>query len=302
MHTLYSVTSASNNTRFGAFNVPDLEDKIGQGNVRFIPLGIDFIRFWPANMFITFLKKPTTVLFLASVLSLAVSAQVVGSPAYNGRGAAGEDIPVLIKHLPDWESVREKATYAKNVPELRGALGDRPVLDLIDFSAGTEAVTAPYDAGTLLIIEYSTPQGSIEADAAFTAKLSSDGDATTVYRRIGNYNAFVFDAADQAAADALLAQVKYEKVVQWLGRNPYIISAERAFVLTTSDIFLSTFLAIVGGLGFAILAGVISGYVFFSIREYKRSSMPTFSDAGGMTRLNLDGFTPDITPKRLLKD
>jgi hypothetical protein len=123
-----------------------------------------------------------------------------------------------------------------------------------------------------------------------------------VYRRIGNYNVFVFDAADPTSANALLDQVKYEKVVQWLGRNPYIISAERAFVLTTSDIFLSTFLAIVGGLGFAILTGVIAGYAFFSIREYKRASMPTFSDAGGMTRLNLDGFTPDITPKHLLKD
>jgi hypothetical protein len=30
--------------------------------------------------------------------------------------------------------------------------------------------------------------------------------------------------------------------------------------------------------------------------------MPTFTDAGGMTRLNLDGFTPDIIPDRLLKD
>ena len=242
------------------------------------------------------------MLFLASILSLAVSAQMVSSPAYKGPGGADEDVPVLIKHLPEWESVREKSTYAKNVSELRRVLGDRPVFDLIDFSGGTEAVTAPYDAGTLLIVEYSTPQSSIEADAAITAKLSSEGDKTTVYRRIGNYNAFVFNAVDSAAANALLDQVKYEKVVQWLGRNPYIISAERAFVLTTSDIFLSTFLAIVGGLGLAILTGVISGYVFFSIREYKRASMPTFSDAGGMTRLNLDGFTPDITPKNLLKD
>lgn len=254
-------------------------------------------------MFITFLRKPTTVLFLASILSVIVSAQVVGLPAYKSQGASQEgETPVLVKHLPEWESVSSRTTYSKNVSELERALGDRPVLDLIDFSGGTEAVTAPYDAGILLVIEYSTPQASIEADAAFAAKLSSDGDKTTLYRRIGNYNVFVFDAADPEAANALLDQVKYEKVVQWLGRNPYIISAERAFVLTTSDIFLSTFLAIVGGLGFAIFTGIIAGYAFFSIREYKRSSMPTFSDAGGMTRLNLDGFTPEIMPEQLLKD
>ncbi len=243
-------------------------------------------------MFKTSLERVIAALFLACVVSLTTFGQSVGALAYTSLEK--DEIPVLIKHLPDWESLRLQTIYAKSVGELKLALGERPVLDLIDFSGGTEAVTASYDAGKLLIIEYSTPQSSIEADGIFIEKL--DGDETTVYRRIGNYNAFVFDAVDQTAANALLDQVKYEKVVQWLGKNPYIISAERAFVLTTSDIFMSTFLAIVGGLAFAIFAGIITGYAFFSIREYKRASMPTFSDAGGMTRLNLDGFTPDVTP------
>ncbi len=254
-------------------------------------------------MFLKSLKRSVAILFLASIVILPVIGQMNGSPDYISPKVANYDeIPVLIRHLPDWESVRDRTTYARSVAELKAALGERPVLDLIDFAGGTEAVTAQYDAGRLLIIEYSTPQGSIEADAIFTAKLSSDDDDTTVYRRIGNYNAFVFDADDEATANALLDQVKYEKIVHWLGRNPYIISAERAFVLTTSDIFLSTFIAIVMGLGMAIFLGIISGYIFFSIREYKRSSMPTFTDAGGMTRLNLDGFTPEIAPKHLLKD
>jgi hypothetical protein len=30
--------------------------------------------------------------------------------------------------------------------------------------------------------------------------------------------------------------------------------------------------------------------------------MHTYTDAGGMTRLNLDGLTPDIAPDRLLND
>jgi len=30
--------------------------------------------------------------------------------------------------------------------------------------------------------------------------------------------------------------------------------------------------------------------------------METFSDAGGMTRLNLDGFTPQTSPDQLIND
>jgi hypothetical protein len=124
-----------------------------------------------------------------------------------------------------------------------------------------------------------------------------------VYRRIGNYNAFVFDSQDEAAANALLEQVKYEKNVHWLGKDPFLLKrAERAFVLTTSDIFLTTTLVIVGGLGLSALAGIFVGIIFFYMREQKRATMATFSDAGGMTRLNLDGYTPQVSPDRLLND
>ena len=116
----------------------------------------------------------------------------------------------------------------------------------------------------------------------------------------GDLPTLVFDATGSRAANALIDQVKYEKQVTWLGKNPFAISAERAFVITTSDIFLSTLLVIVGGLVSSILIGVIVGYIFFQLRERKRATMTTYTDAGGMTRLNLDGFTPEITPDRLL--
>ena len=249
------------------------------------------------------MNKIISYLFLLLVLSLPLFGQAVGSIPYTSQEVSEIDgIPVLIKHLPDWETVRDTTTFAKSTGELRAALGERPVIDLIDFTAGTEAVTAQYDSGKLLIIEYSTPQGSVDADAKFKAYLTEFGDGTTVYRRIGNYNAFVFDAADQTAANALLDQVKYEKQVHWLGDNPFLISAERAFVLTTSDIFLSTALVVVIGMGVSILVGIIAGYIFFYFRDGKRSKLRTFSDAGGMTRLNLDGFTPDALPERFLKD
>jgi len=61
-------------------------------------------------------------------------------------------------------------------------------------------------------------------------------------------------------------------------------------------------MVIVFGMGGAVIVGIFAGYIFFTFRDGKRSKLRTFSDAGGMTRLNLDGFTPDIVPERLLKD
>ncbi len=232
------------------------------------------------------------------MLSVPMFGQSTGPQPRAQEYSDGDEVPVLIKHLPDWQNVRTSTRLSHDVQSLKDALGDRPLLDLIDFTAGTEAVTAPYPAGKLLIVEYSTPQASVEADGMIKGLIGSD--TKTAYRRIGNYNVVVFDAADPAAAAGLIDQVKYEKDIQWLGDNPFHISAERAFVLTTSDIFLSTLLVILMGIGFAIVGGLITGFTFFQLRERRRASMPTFTDAGGMTRLNLDGFTPDIVPERLL--
>jgi len=238
----------------------------------------------------------TAVLFAA----LFASAQTSTTPKYKSQELSEIDgIPVLLKHLPDWENVRERAVFATDNETLKTALGERAVLSVIDFASGTEAATAQYDAGKLLIIEYTSPQASIDADTKFTEILEGENGAT-VYRRIGNYNAFVFDVTDKAAAGALLDEVKYEKQIHWLGDNPFIISAERAFVLTTSDIFISTLLVIVIGIAVSIVSGLIAGFIYFQTRERRRAALSTFTDAGGMTRLNLDGFTPDIQPERLL--
>lgn len=231
--------------------------------------------------------------FLVLVMVSGTVFSQAANPYKSQEVSEADGIPVLIKHLPDWEAHRSKLTFARDANTLKLTLGDRPVLDLIDFSAGTEAVTSTYDAGQLLIVEYTTPQASIEADTNINQHLSDLGPSANIaYRRIGNYNAFVFDGPDAAAANLLLDQIKYEKNIQWLGDDPFLFRrAERAFINTTSDIFISTLLWITMGLGFSILAGIGTGYVYFRIREQKRRSMPTFSDAGGMTRLNLDGLT-----------
>jgi hypothetical protein len=249
------------------------------------------------------LRLTASLLLVFLIFTLAANAQSVGAVEYKSQEVSEVDgIPVLIKHLPDWRVAQPHATFATDPEKLRDALGDRAILNDIDFSVGTEAVTAQYDAGKLLIIEYTSPQGSVEADRLFNERLSGMNDPSTVYRRIGNYNAFVFDTADVAAANALLDQVKYEKEIHWLGDNPFRITAERAFVLTTADLFLSTVMIIVIGIGLSIFGGIVAGYAFFYAREHKRAQFAAFSDAGGMTRLNLDGYTPDILPERLLKD
>ncbi len=248
------------------------------------------------------------ILISAFVLMFAVcgvSAQTSGSntPIKSQEVSESDGVPVLIKHLPDWENARNGAIYILNRNDLQKALGtERQPLDLIDFAGGTEAVTTEYPQGRLLIVEYGSPQASIDADTRIQQRLSEIGqNQTIVYRRIGNYNAFVFDPPDEAAANALLDQIKYEKTVQWLGRDPYSLKrAERAFIEGTSNLFLSTVTAIASGLGLSVLAGLLVGFLFYRAREQRRSNTAAFSDAGGMTRLNLDGLTQQNPADRLL--
>lgn len=207
-----------------------------------------------------------------------------------------DGVPVIIKHLPEWETVRDKAALIKSADDLRRAFGERPVFDLIDFEGGTEAVTAPYEAGKLLIVEYNTPQGSIDTDEKVKQRLTETAPNPPIYyRRVGNYNVFVFDATDEAAANALIDQIKYEKIVQWLGEDPFQYErAQRSYAITLTEIFFGTVLAIVSGIGLSILAGIGVGFLFFYMRKKQRDEMEAFSDAGGMLRLNLDDLTPDI--------
>jgi len=204
-----------------------------------------------------------------------------------------DGVPVLIKHLPNWEQVRGGAELIYSQSDLTEFFGERPVFDIIDFGGGTEAVGATYPQGKLLIVEFTNPQGSVETDAAVKERLASlTVQPPIYYRRIGNYNAFVFDAANEAAANELLDQIKYEKVVQWLGEDPYLLERmERYFVTTTRDIFIATVLWIVLGLVSSVLLGIAAGFVFYRIRDSKRAARTAFSDAGGLTRLNLDGLS-----------
>ncbi len=220
----------------------------------------------------------------------ALTAQEPDTPRWRSLEVSEDDgLPVLVKHLPDWKSVRGSTYFVNNSIDLKMAVPDKPLLDLIGFAGGVEAVAADYPAGKLLIVEFPTPQASVDADTKVLDRLAQNPDPATIYRRIGNYSAFVFDIKDADAALTLLDRVKYEKSVQWLGEDPFLLKKfERYFINTTRDIFIATVTWIVGGFGLSILIGVIVGLVFFRVREQKRSQMSAYTDAGGMTRLNLD--------------
>ncbi|MGI9056641.1 MAG: hypothetical protein ACR2F2_12670, partial [Pyrinomonadaceae bacterium] len=77
-----------------------------------------------------------------SLFSISVSAQQNASPQIKSQEVSDVDgIPVLIKHLPDWENARNSASLITSADELKNALGERPVFDSIEFIGGTEAVT-----------------------------------------------------------------------------------------------------------------------------------------------------------------
>ena len=241
--------------------------------------------------FLNSLLVSLVTLIIASISSIA---QTPETPKYDSQELSDkEGIPVIIKHLPDWKAKQDEATFITNSKQLEEALGKRTIFEQIEFVGGAEAVTANYPEGKLLIVEYGSPQASSETDAAIKQNLGENSNIA--YKRIGNYNVFVFDGDDQAASLALMDKVKYQKIVRWLGRDPYVRQrAEQNFIQTTSSLFIATVITILSGFGLAILLGIIVGVIFFNIRKKNRALMPTYSDGGGLTRLNLDELTPPI--------
>jgi hypothetical protein len=253
------------------------------------------------------LRKSLFVLLILAAFSHSISAQQKALLTQQSNDLDDDGIPILIKHLPDWENARKRAFVVANLPELQKLSGNRLILDEVEFTAGTEAVTATYDKSRLIIIEFSTPQMAVDIDRKIQSKLAElpQFETQISYRKIGNYSVFVFDAPDEATANTLLDGVTYEKSVNWLGGNPFpgIAAArkEKEYLATTGDIFVAVVktsgLAIIAALG---VGGLLGALVFYR-RRAQQSDLNTYSDAGGMVRLNLDEMTPHIDINRLLE-
>jgi len=217
-------------------------------------------------------------------------------------GKGEDDVPVLVKHLPDWQATQPTAIYAVNVGPLRDAIPDQPILSELNFEGGTEAVSANYGQSQLVIVEFTTPQISIDNDQRILAKiqeLKNQGQsAPSAYRRVGNYSVFVFNASDEKTANELIDQVKYQQVVQWLGEDPHLYEKlQRYFANTSAGVLL----AVMESSGLSLLVclglGALLGGLLFRHRRAQQSA--SYSDAGGTVRLNLDELTGTDSQKLL---
>ncbi len=251
---------------------------------------------------------PAALLLL--VLAFDAGAQEVvpsARPADAGAARSGsvaaasdEGPPILVRHLPEWETAQGRAVYALDLPALQGAVPGQPVLEVVPFDGGTEAATADYGAaGRLVIVEFLTPQIASDADASIKRRIEELRGAGTlvpsVYRRVGNYSVFVFGAVDVEAAERLAGQVRYEKTVRWLGEDPYRFEKHnRRWIDMSASVIVNT----VKAAGLAIVAclgiGGLLGAVIFRRRRAQSALTESYSDAGGMMRLNLDDHTSDL--------
>jgi hypothetical protein len=241
--------------------------------------------------------RPLYKIFLACALALCARASAPAQ-SLDVSDAGGEDgIPVLVKHLPDWESARARSTYTHSLAELQKVLPGAPALEVVSFAGGAEAVAADYGAaGRLVIVEFSTPQFASDADARINARINelraAQQPVPNVYQRKGNYSVFVFGATDEAAAKQLVDRVHYEKDVRWLGRDPHANERyNRYWINMSAGVLVNTIKAA----GLAIVAclcvGGTLGMLVFRKRRAQAALAARYSDAGGMMRLNLDDHT-----------
>ena len=215
------------------------------------------------------------------------------------------EIPVLVQHLPNWQSVLGRVAYALTSNELTSSLPGQPVLSEVSFDGGAEAVVANYGQSQLVIVEFTTPQFSIDNDQRIwtrIAELKAKGKpAPTAYRRVGNYSVFVFNAPDEKTANALVDQVKYEQVVQWLGDDPHLYERlQRYFTQTSAGVLVAVLKSSGLSLILCLAIGGLIGTMLFRHRRAQKAA--GYSDAGGSIRLNLDELTEPVKTGRLLKN
>jgi hypothetical protein len=247
--------------------------------------------------------KGANVIIVRSLAGKTASANELAQLLAAGINVNDPDLPVLVKHLPNWQSVEWAAVYIVNPEQLQSTIPNQPVLKEISFDGGAEAVVANYDQSQLVIVEFTTPQLSIDNDSRIwtaIADLKSNGQPTpTAYRRVGNYSVFVFNAPDEKSANALVDQVKYEQVVQWLGDDPHLYERlQRYFTQTSAGVLVAVLKSSGLSLLLCLAAGALIGTMMFRHRRTQKATM--YSDAGGSTRLNLDELTGPANTSRLL--
>ncbi len=255
---------------------------------------------------ITFFKGPNFVKISQGGPETTSERLVEFATAFAAGLEKGEgDVPVLVKHLPQWETAQADAVYFSGFHSLKGTIPNQPVLEAITSEGDADAVLTSYGSAQFLLVEFNTPQLAGDNDRAIMAKLielrRQGQPVPTSYRKVGNYSVFVFNAASEAEAQSLIDQVEYAQMVTWLGDNPYLLEqAQRDYYETTAGVLVS----VVQASGLAVLAclgvGGLIGAVLFNRRRAQQRAAEAYSDAGGMLRLNLDDITPQRDSAKLL--
>jgi len=247
--------------------------------------------------------KGTTFARITSAAGNVKAAIELGQSLAETIDKGEDEVPVLVKHLPDWLNAKARVSYVMSAAALREVIANQPVLDAVSFDGGSEAVIANYGQSQLLIVEFTTPQFSIDDDQRIWTRIaelkSKGGPAPAAYRRVGNYSVFVFNAPDEKTANALIDQVKYEQVVQWLGDDPHLYERlQRYFTQTSAGVLIAVLKSSGLSLLFCLAAGALIGTMLFRHRRAQRAA--AFSDAGGSVRLNLDDLTGPVNTRRVL--
>lgn len=225
-------------------------------------------------------------------------------------GLSGEvgQFPFLPSHLPEQNRIAESEKYVVGPAALVKLQVFGDLKNLVGFDGGVEAITADYRNGdgvmNLLIIEYHTPQSASDGYARIESYINSlpqQEKEKRILKRIGNYVVNAVNIQDQASAQNIIGQIKYEAKVYWAGRKlsdiplefrpPDPVALEEA--RRTVQVLLRSFYWIGAMLMSAILLGIIAGCSLFYWNRHRRRKLGLdnlFSDAGGSLRLNLDDY------------
>lgn len=206
----------------------------------------------------------------------------------------------LLEELPAGQ-IEGSARYAPSFETLRRL---RPDLaeDVYRFGAGgADAAVADYaqpgaEPFRLVLVDYQTPQLAADAERSLVAyfeALPPEVRERRILRREGNYMLEATGVTDRAAAERVLGGVKYSFAIKMLqGQNPFDGLDLNTETYKAAMIFVNSFTLV--GLGFlaAVACGLVVGTIVFRRRKLAAANM--FSDAGGMTHLDIRGIAKKL--------
>lgn len=218
------------------------------------------------------------------------------------------ELPLLPTYLPEQSKISNSEKYLVGPEGIARSAAISDLKDAIDFTGGTHAAVADYNNGngkmSILLIEFQSPQfavdGLVKMQEQFNA-LSQEEQKKRILRRVGNYAVEAVNVSNPIAAEELLKQIKYMVRVSWEGKDassipvrfrpPDPVALREA--IQTGQFIIAAFywigVLVVG----AVATGIFVGGAFFYWRRAQRRKLgldEAFSDAGGMTRLNLDEY------------